>query len=65
MSTFTILSTISTTTKNNKTVSIVKFSKQGTKSTFFAPMVGDKFITRTRFVRLWEAQELGKRYLNA
>jgi len=64
METFTILNKVTTITKENKKVTIVKVIKNGTKRTFFAPMADDKFLNKTRFARLYDAERLAKLFLN-
>ena len=70
MATYTRLS-ISSKIRNPKTdelVTIYKVQKDGTKRTFFQPIVvidgQDKRITSTLWARLYDAESLAKRYLN-
>lgn len=66
MASFTTLKK-TTNIKNPKTkesVLISKVQKDGTKRTFFKIEKEGKLITRTMFVRLWEAERFAKLYLN-
>ena len=70
MKTFTTLNKASVITnpKTNEVVTIYKVKKDGTKRTFFKPVVEidgkELLITRTLWATLWEAEKLAKVYLN-
>ena len=66
MSTFTTLNEV-TKIKNkttNEIVVIYKVQKDGTKRTFFQPKVEDKAIDKTLWARLYDAENVARRYLN-
>lgn len=54
--------------KTNEAVTIFKIQKDGTKRIFFQPIVviegQEKRITGTLWARLYDAENLAKRYLN-
>ena len=64
MTTFTTINKVKTITKNNKTVTISKVQKDGTKRTFFKVESEGKLIIRTMYARLYDAEKLAKLYLN-
>ena len=70
MKTFTTLNVVSkiTNPKTGEVVEILKVQKDGTKRTFFKPVVekdGKKMmITTTLWARLYDAESLAKKYLN-
>lgn len=65
MATFTRLNKAETITRNNVKVTIIKYKKAGTKSTFFAPETVDgKRINKVMFARLYDAQGLAIQYIN-
>ena len=70
MATYTTLYIASTVTNpvTNEIVKIYKVKKEGTKRTFFKPVVEkdgkELLITRTLWATLWEAEKLTKAFLN-
>lgn len=50
--------------KTDEVVEIYKFRKEGTKREFFVPEVNGKRITTTLWNRLYDAENLAKKYLN-
>ena len=64
MKTFEALNTVSKLKKGEKVVEIVKFKKVGTKRIFYVPMFEGKYITKTLFARMYDAETIAKAYLN-
>lgn len=61
---FTKMNPVTKLKKGNEEVTIFKFKKDGTRRSFFAPEVNEKRINSTMFARLYDAENLAKRYLN-
>lgn len=55
---------ILTNKERSEKIEIVKFRKTGTKREFFAPMFGEKRIGSTLFARKYDAERIGRNYLN-
>ena len=64
MKPFEKLNEASRITKNGITVIIFKVIKTGTKRIFFSPEVKGKKIVSTMFARLYDAENLAKKYLS-
>lgn len=68
MKTFTTLNVASQIRNQNEVVKILKVQKDGTKRTFFKPVVEidgkQMIITTTLWARLYDAESLAKKYLN-
>lgn len=65
MKTFTILNKKTTFRNNEKTATVVKVIKDGTKRTFFGIQNNEgKYITTTLFAREYDANKLAISYCN-
>lgn len=60
------MTTVKTITSNEKTITIMRIVKAGTKRVFFFPVTSEnQRLTRTLYARQWEAEELAKSYLKS